>query len=363
MNPAAWQLAGPARYVRQATRDLLGGSSVILQLPPHVPMGLSAEIRRLLAENDCVRWVSPNPGELDFSSVVNLAASLHEKWFSRNLDGLGEIDSLVAAMRYSAVFLEVSDAVAWKVLRELLDRFRRAASAVEEGERGCFSIALSSRLPAGPGEIGLNIYPWKDVVSALDVWRWVHEQAESVEASEIERSLRCSLVVELAAYDLCLAERLATVRLSGLCAPVPFLKQYALAHEDWTEDPVWENGSLDNWRGAAMSHSAWLALRGREAEIARRIWHGQLAVLFPYLERCRLHFLPLWSRSLRLPVETPEGIVYEPEDLELGQLAYHLNGRLPREQWQCLTRLRNWRHELAHLRPIRDLDFTMLPQA
>jgi hypothetical protein len=105
--------------------------------------------------------------------------------------------------------------------------------------------------------------------------------------------------------------------------------------------------------GEDVVHSVALAIRNDDAELRRRIWKAEVAVLYPFLEERRLHLLPRLRPYLRLPVETTYGPVEDVYDLELGQLVHFLRGRnLPRELWRLLNVLTDMRHALAHLRPV-----------
>ena len=57
-----------------------------------------------------------------------------------------------------------------------------------------------------------------------------------------------------------------------------------------------------------------------------------------------------------MPVETPVGTVSEVEDLEIGQIAHQLHGArgLERQTRDLVFVLKDMRHALAHLKPVRD---------
>jgi len=144
--------------------------------------------------------------------------------------------------------------------------------------------------------------------------------------------------------------------LRELLEPQEFLRAEA-ARRGWNaaraRRPNWEDGLIDAVNGEDVVHSVALASRGDEAELRRRIWQAEVAVLYPFLEEQRLQLLPRLRPYLRLPVETAYGPVDDIYDLELGQLVYFLRGRnLPRELWRLLTLLTDMRHALAHLRPV-----------
>jgi hypothetical protein len=55
-------------------------------------------------------------------------------------------------------------------------------------------------------------------------------------------------------------------------------------------------------------------------------------------------------------VETTSGVVREIEDLEIGQIAHHLHSarHLDRQTRDLVWLLKDLRHALAHLEPVRD---------
>jgi hypothetical protein len=92
---------------------------------------------------------------------------------------------------------------------------------------------------------------------------------------------------------------------------------------------------------------------GNRAEVKRRVWRGQVAVLYPFIEEQRVKIVPQVRGYLRLPVETTYGRVDDPEDLEVGQLLYFLRGKnIHARLWRLLSILTDMRHALAHLEPV-----------
>lgn len=108
------------------------------------------------------------------------------------------------------------------------------------------------------------------------------------------------------------------------------------------------------FRNRSRVHSLVSVLLSDSNEIRKRVWHGQLTVVFPYLEERRIHILSrirsfLGNANLRDQQGNPTDL----EELELGSIYYFIrNSGAPPTIKDEVRLLRDLRHELAHLRPI-----------
>jgi hypothetical protein len=83
------------------------------------------------------------------------------------------------------------------------------------------------------------------------------------------------------------------------------------------------------------------------------VWNAQVRVLFPFLEQERVRLAPIVQPFLRLPVPTPNGMIYDLYDLELGEMYHHLRtSGLAQETKDRMALLVEMRHALAHLKPV-----------
>lgn len=129
-------------------------------------------------------------------------------------------------------------------------------------------------------------------------------------------------------------------------------------HLDASRWPAWHGGVVEWLDGEERVTSAALIAAGDREAVWRRVWQGQVRVLYPFIEEQRVRLVPEVGGFLRFPLETTYGPVDRAIDLEIGQLVYFLRGhRLPDLTWRQLLVLCNMRHSLAHLRPVefRDL--------
>ena len=163
-----------------------------------------------------------------------------------------------------------------------------------------------------------------------------------------------SMGVEIVGPDYTLGRQWATLDLREMFEPAPFLRACAENH-GWTAQttPGWQFGSLDEFDGARFMHSAAVACRGDTAEIGRRLWGGQLSVLFPFIEQERVRLIKEPEACWQVPFATKFGTVTDRMDLEIGHLLYQAR-RLPLsdETISLLTCLTRMRHALAHLEPV-----------
>ena len=123
--------------------------------------------------------------------------------------------------------------------------------------------------------------------------------------------------------------------------------------EDLASPAAQWHGVRQPFEGRLKTHSAWLALAGRKEVLAQRVWNGQVAALFPLLERHRRDLLNSHRGFLHVPWSTLYGrTIVEIEDLEFSHIADQLrlqNLEHLRPVYDFVYWLRAIRNDLAHL--------------
>jgi len=182
----------------------------------------------------------------------------------------------------------------------------------------------------------------------------------STDMTDWQRQLSVALISELALWDAQVCDAAAGRTLSELIEPAPWLHTLGIARgwssADSSSSPAAEwRGIHQRFDSRERTHSAWLAVAGHEDVLAQRVWNGQLATLFPLLERHRRGLLKHYRGLLRLPWQMQSGRIEFLEDLELNHIADQLrvqNSRGLRDIYDFVCWLRDLRNDLAHLSPI-----------
>jgi hypothetical protein len=357
MDERWWQLPGPSQFLQRVAQDLSGGKNVLLALPALVPEGLRDALAGQVSRNDLLTWREV-PAGLGDDSLAKLVERLHEQFAPPEHPGeVLSAATLAAAPAFpgTVVWVEGMEGRVWPVWRDFLGQYQHACNGRAEWSRGLFCLPLSGPLAAeAVPDVALTVRRWRGVVGPLDLSLDLARLMDGRPENPLHRRLRVALALELAGPDAALARELARLDLLTLIEPQETLARVAV-RRGWNGDgkPAWENGMVDDFDGAEWVHAAVQAQRGDTAAVRRRVWRAEVGVLYPFLEEQRLRLIPQVRPYLRLPVETSYGTVRDASDLELGQLVYFLQGRkVPQPLWRVLTRLRDMRHELAHLRPV-----------
>ncbi len=202
---------------------------------------------------------------------------------------------------------------------------------------------------------------FRDVIDRDDLQVLALQNPYTSNRSRTIRSLFANTVADLAQWDHVLAQRLLDGGPDAALAPRPVLKTYA-EERGWTADTpeAWVAGTLDGPRKRPVIHSALLLVKGREAELNRRLWSAQAAVLMPLLEQRRAELVHRHRDRFHLPFTTDLGVFTNPEDLEFGTLVYYFS--VHRAQSRGLLakvrKLRDFRNKLAHLEPLSPREAT-----
>jgi hypothetical protein len=170
-----------------------------------------------------------------------------------------------------------------------------------------------------------------------------------------------AVVSSLAQWDPRVCDHLGDEPLESILDPVPSLRELAL-QRGWgrTQEPVglancWHLSKIDDVDNKPVVHSAALAYNDPSAEIARRIWGAQIGVLLPLIEEKRRGFLERYGEFLKVPFQTPYGVVTDVRDLEIGHIDYQIAscGRsIDTSVRNLISCLRDIRNSLSHLEPV-----------
>jgi hypothetical protein len=160
------------------------------------------------------------------------------------------------------------------------------------------------------------------------------------EADSLPTRIKAAIAVEVGAWDLCLTERLLDLPMKEALRP-------DLCPPRWIDsDDEGAAQRLDGWGGEPVRHAAWLA-RNDPGSLAKRVWRGQLGVLFPWIEERRREVIARHRPFLR----TTEKTMAEVEMLDWGPIAIQL-GNGAKGCPKAVQSARAIRNELAHGRPV-----------
>jgi hypothetical protein len=245
----------------------------------------------------------------------------------------------------------------WSAWRDFLDEYAELSRSRMEHDRAVFCVpAIGERTALLPKEdVACTVHPWRGVLGRLDILWLIASLLPAGVAPRLHVELWVSVATELAGTDAALAARLASTDLATVLNPRPLLE--AWAHErGFRADgrPSWVRGEEDLRDGTSFVHSARVLLGHRGGhDIQRRVWRGQVGVLFPFLEEQRALLLSRLSRVVRVPHVTPFGTINDPRDLELSHLAHFARkAHVEQKLRDDLERLTEMRHRLAHLEAV-----------
>ena len=356
-------LPGPALFLQGVVQDLRQGRNVVVAMPETAPPGMREALASRVAANDYVTWrtlfvTEDNRDSLEPADLIGRRFASFEAgsqaWTPTRLATAG-------ALAGHIVWVEGIPAREWPTWRRFLSDFeheRRNASP--DSLLLCVAlvgVAEKDLLQPGPA---LGIRVWKGVVEPLDVWLHVSKRLHTAGRGRLHARTRASVCASLAGADLNLAVHLASLPLRELVSPAPALTAWAQAL-GWNDETIrssqWHLGVQDEVEGRPFIHSAALALSGEYEEVDRRVWRGQVGVLFPFLEEWRNHLTVALRHLLTLPFYTPFGVIIDPRDLEPGHLLWMARRKGAEEMTlRHLERLARMRHALAHMEPVEPDD-------
>ena len=357
-----WRLPGPSRFVETIARDLGDGASVVLRFGPNLPAALDDHMEQHCRRRG-YRWTTAAAsGGIRPLSLIRTAAGLDS-----SAAGPASWRRLVLheSLQHRVFWIDGLTPADWPRWRRFLLSYAHARrnAVTDAGGPPIFVAPL-----CGPGfqdddlaDPMLSYREFRDAVDRDDLLMLALQNPNASGRNRAIRSLFANTVAQLAQWDLVLARRLLDGGPDAAFEPRPILEDYA-RERGWTDNTpeAWVEGTLDGPRDRPIIHSALLLVQGREAELNRRLWAAQAAVLMPLLEERRAELVHRHRHRFRLPFETEIGVFEKPEDLEIGLLVHYFS--IHKAEGRGLTakarKLRNFRNKLAHLEPLSPREAT-----
>lgn len=353
-----WSLPGPTRFVQAIVQDLRAGKNVVVAFPPHSPEGFRETLAERVRENELWRWRAVSASEFPCDGPASLAGALHQRFVPADQTSkLCTALTLAQRLVGTIVWVEEVGDRAWQAWSRFLTQYQHACQSCDPDDRSLFCVPLTGApMPPPVADVALSVRRWEGMVSRLDMTLYLDRVLAARFPHPLHHKTALAVVTELAGSDARLAQHLAQKDLSTIMSPFETLREFG-ASRGWTAECVrngdWREGTSDTVDGSRFVHSAAVAAMGNHSEVKRRVWRGQVAVLYPFIEEQRVKIIPQVRGYLRFPVDTTYGRVDDPEDLEVGQLLYFLRGkRIQPRLWRLLNVLTEMRHALAHLEPV-----------
>lgn len=351
MSRLWWSLPGPAAFLERIGHDLQDGKSVIIRVPAHGAEGCGEVLRRKL-ERD---WRTIEPTELSATEqLLRQFAPDHSPKAPR------DVRAVVATERLHGISIQIemeAASAAWAKWRDFLVEFAEAARSLDPFERTTFCVIVrgppDAPLPASG--VCLASHVWRGTTSALDMDLYVsHLMQSRPTRMGVEWRTAATVLSRVAAWDPEVAERLADESIERILDPAPVLAEIA-GERGWIDGcRTWEDGAVNDVDGRELIHSAALGPKGDD-DLLARIWAGQVAVLFPFLEEQRRALIRVHTHRLRVPFDTPDGQrVNDRRDLELGHILWQMgrDGTAPAKIVRGLRTLVRMRNALAHFEKV-----------
>lgn len=217
------------------------------------------------------------------------------------------------------------------------------------------------RLPEEEVHVSLRL--WENLIRPVDT-RCTAERSATAGASgaSVKQQLKVEITTRLALWDLGLAASLVQEPLKVLCNPADWLREYARNSSLNTDcEPCWEQGTRGQFFGEDQVHSAVCAVRNDDDELCRRIWAGQVSVMFPYLEARLQDLLERTEDMLPpfMPVENgTRKKIKQQSDYEFSEVCKALKEepRAPDGLTRHARTLKRCRNKLAHHEVITEAD-------
>jgi hypothetical protein len=359
---AYWRLPGPARFVDAISDGMLSGEHALIYRSPSSASGLQRQVQARVEANGARSWRTIDlRDERGAPPVVTLWNRLggHVEMTSGTVRALVESD----ALDWLAIWVQGIDEPGCRSWADFLKEYEQFVRNRGVESAGVFALELPAAADrAGTvGGVTFRAYRLQNVANAAEMSALIANRLRDLQTTWLHRRLAVALIAECAGDDPALALALADRWEPLGVDPLPLLQEevrrQGKALDQLGTLPDWRLGSGQVWEDEERWCSCAVVVRGDLAELSRRTWKAQLTVLFPFIEAQRVKLLDELRSVLRVPFETPFGVVTDVQDLEVQHLlhqAYQAKNRVPRHVIPFLECLRDMRHALAHLEPVKE---------
>ena len=274
------------------------------------------------------------------------------------------------------------DAAGWPKWRQFFVGLTEEGSRVAAHKRPMLALVLTGvpEIELPPSGNYHTVHYWYHAITSIDVSCFCQSQAPLDDLSPLRRTLKRTIVEELAIWDLDLAADLLSNNLAALLDPIAFLAQWpALPRAELGAFPalrqsLWLCGLVASPEPDADWHSAYLARVVRERSgtqdaeratktILRRLWKAQLKVIFPIVEEARLRLVEEYHTTLQRHLREFGATTDDLNEVELGSvLRVAKQFSLPTDLVRQVQVLVDIRNKLAHLKIIPESTFRRLEE-
>ena len=348
-----WGLRGPSSFVDQIEHAVRDGYNVIARFPCRTPPELEREIRERL--HSLFEWTTIDASSGESEPVDLLRRQVCPEVSALRAASMSELAD-TAAFQGRLIWLDKIARRDWSRWSGALLAYAEACRNVDLLSRTIFVVMLTGEAVTdeSPEEAALVRRDFRGVVDSLDLFVFALWNAPASIHDREHRAMFAQTVAQLAQWDYFLADLLLSLSLEEALYPTNTLREYA-RNQGWTADTPWrwELGTVDGQDEQPVVHSALLAVSGDSRQVRQRVWAAQAGVLLPLIEERRVQLIPYCRRYLKLPVEIEGQWVNDPLDIEVGQLARHLERtETPPMVRKQVRRLRDARNMLAHMEPL-----------
>lgn len=386
MSVPLWDLPGPSTFAARIVADVDEGRSVcVVQPSSGTPPGLHGAVKSSAPGYrtwDALRLGTG--GDLGDGPIVDALFTI----FGLDVvDPDARLDAAALAAHpgwtHRLVWVNAHDADADQLTRwtRFLDEYNAAARPLPAHERTLFLTACTgaqaAALPAADVTVLTHRW-WFGVLGRLDTA--VHVTAAAV-GRNLDPALRAA-VVEVAAFDLTLADELLTSWKGDIDALAALLTGYAAdvglpvrtdlpdlpAEAGVPDGPLreaWGAGLADAWDGAPCWHRGAVAADGTvDGGSAGDWWHhlvwrAQLSTVLPDVEAAR-HQVGLWCEAMRPHLSKGTFDRSDIVAMEYGELKWVMSelpyGRRDPARRELLDWLADARNALAHAKVLSPAD-------
>jgi len=251
----------------------------------------------------------------------------------------------------------------WAVWKRFLTECQHACRSRSLLDRGIFCTTLIGELALDPPveDACLANHSWRGVVDYLDMLTYAASVIHRRRSSPVQHRLMVAIVSSLAQWDPRVCDHFADESLERILDPGPSLRELML-QRSWpktqkSDDLIncWHLGMIDDIDGKSVVHSAAITHNDPTCEIEKRVWSAEIGVLLPIIEEKRRGFLERYATVLRVPFETPFGMITDVRDLEIGHIDYQIAScrtAIDPDVRRLIARLRDIRNALSHLTPV-----------
>jgi hypothetical protein len=354
-----WDFPGPKKFTVEILDSIRKGNNLIISLPEKINFDLCHHIKVLIDNNnefdlldfqDMSKHKGKNP-----LSFISEKYSLNE---IKNVNSIYNIDSFADGGQIILYNIDDDNLENWI---NFIKEYDQIIKNKEIYERLQFIILVEGvDIKKESNFICFDYLFFDRYITEADIIFFLNEKLGY--PKDLLDKLKINLILNIAKWDINLANELSSLDLKDILSPIKYLHTYIEQYDNYKGKNLnfcYNNFYYYNYE--PTEHIGVLISKNTKKVISNIIWESQIVILLPFLEKERFKMVGKYKDDIKLPIprNSDRPAINSLNDIEISHILHQVESKITIIEKKYLNILKNMRNKLAHF---NDIDYEMLKE-